>query len=280
MGDPFTAQRRTVMDFSFADNKEVVSLDKVPTDFQGLYKETEEGSFTLDSENPTTKSAVSAIIKLNEALKISRVEAKGLKGKAVDLSTLSDYGNSVEEIASSFKTKVEELESQLAGNSEAKLNLDKIKEDLNKGHAKEIQAKDGKLEALSRQLDRVMVESVAKSTVAEAKGDIELLMPFVTNQIKNVEEDGEYKVYVVDAAGDKRFSGTTGEPMSIKELVQEMKGSDKFAKLFLSEQKSGGGMEPGAAKKNLSKAPTDTLSAVQKINEGLKKAQNLTRIHQ
>jgi hypothetical protein len=48
-------------------------------------------------------------------------------------------------------------------------------------------------------------------------------------------------VHVVDKAGDIRYSGVTGAPMSIKELVAEMKGHDRYAKLFASEAASGAG---------------------------------------
>lgn len=262
------------MEFSFAENKEVTSLDKVPTDFQGLYKEEGE-RFVLDTDNSSTKSAVSAITRLNEALKVSRLEAKGLKGKTVDLSALADFGSSPEEILASFKTKTEELEGKLAGNDEAKLNLDKVREDLAKGHAKDMEGKNIKIDALSAQLNKVMVESVAKSAVSDAKGDVELLMPFVTNQVRNVEENGEFKVFVVDAQGDKRYSGVTGEPMSITELVAEMKASERYAKLFASEQKSGGGMPPGASQKSLGtqKPGQAELSPTEKITQGLSKGQ-------
>jgi hypothetical protein len=260
------------MDFLFSENKEVQSLDKVPTDFQGLYKQ-DGDKYVLDTENTATKSAVSAITRLGEALKASRAESKSFKGQKVDLSSLSDFGTSPEEILASFKTKTEELEGKLAGNDEAKLNLDKVREDLAKGHAKDMEGMKFKNTALGTQLNKVMVESVAKSAVNEAKGDVDLLMPFVTTQVRNVEENGEFKVFVVDPQGDKRYSGVTGEPMSIVELVSEMKGSDKYAKLFTSEQKSGGGMPPGSSNKSLGtqKPNQGDLSPVDKIAEGLKK---------
>ena len=260
------------MDFSFADNKEVQSLEKVPTDFQGLYKQDGE-KYVLDTENASTKSAVSAITRLNEALKASRAEAKSFKGQKVDLSSLLEFGTSPEEILAGFKSKTEELEGKLAGNDEAKLNLDKIREDLAKAHVKDMEGLKIKNDTLGSQLNKVMVESVAKSAVNEAKGDVDLLMPFVTTQVRNVEENGEFKVFVVDPQGDKRYSGVTGEPMNIVELVAEMKGSEKYAKLFTSEQKSGGGMPPGASNKSLGtqKPNQAELSPTDKISQGLAK---------
>lgn len=263
------------MDFVFAENKEVATLDKVPTDFQGLYKQ-DGDKYVLDTENAATKSAVSAITRLNEALKASRAEAKNFKGQKIDLSSLSEYGTSPEEILAGFKSKTEELEGKLQGNQEAKLNLDKIKEDLAKAHLKDMQGKDTQMDTMSKQLDKVMVDSVAKSSISEAKGDVELLLPFVTKQVKNVKgEDGEFRVFVVDAQGDKRFSGVTGEAMTIGELVAEMKGSEKFNKLFTSEQKSGGGMPPGASNKSLGtqKPNQSELSSMEKITQGLAKGQ-------
>ena len=264
------------MDFLFSENKEVQSLDKVPTDFQGLYKQ-DGDKYVLDSDHAGVKSSISAITRLNEALKASRAEAKNFKGQKIDLSALSEFGTSPEEILAGFKSKTTKLEGKLAGNDEAKLNLDKVREDLAKGHAKDMEGLNIKNTALGSQLNKVMVESVAKSAVNEAKGDVDLLMPFVTTQVRNVEENGEFKVFVVDTQGDKRYSGVTGEPMSIVELVNEMKGSDKYAKLFTSEQKSGGGMPPGASNKSLGtqKPNQGDLSPTEKITQGLAKGQYL-----
>lgn len=260
------------MEFSFSDSKEVDSIEKVPTDFRSLYEE-KEGKFVL-SQDEKVKSSVAAVLRLNDALKAARAEAKNKKGTSVDLSPLADYGSSPEEIASGVKAKLDALETAAAGSKEAKLNLDKVKEELSKAHAKDSQVKDGKITALKGQLDKLLIQDHAKTAISEIGGDaatIEILMPHLSPHIKSVEEDGEYKVFVVDKSGDKRYSGSTGDPMSIKELVAEFKASDKFGKLFPSEAPRGGGVNPGSGQGRGTSNQKGPLTSNEKIAAGLSK---------
>lgn len=262
------------MDFSFANAKEVSSLESVPSDFRGLYEE-QDGKFVL-SQDEKVKAAVSAVTRLNESLKASRAEAKAARkaGAPVDLSPLASYGISPEEIAANVQAKLEELQTAAAGSKEAKLNLDKIKEDLNRAHAVNLGTKDTKITALRGQLDKILIENTSKSAIAEVGGDaatIEILMPHLSPHIRSVEEDGQYRVFVVEKNGDKRYSGVTGEPLSIKELVAEYKNSDKFGKLFPSEAPSGGGVKPDAGRGLGMRPSSGPLTSNQKIAAGLAK---------
>ena len=257
------------MEFDFGENTTVSTLDKVPQDFRGLYIESDDG-YKLDSEQEGVKSAVAAVTRLNQALKAARADAKAKASKAVDLSPLSEYGETPEQIATAFSTKFEELQNELAKGGDAKLNLEKVKQEMAQAHSKELEAKDKRSEALQNQLYTLLVENTATSAIVDAKGSPDLLMPFITNQVKVVEEDGKQKVFVVDQQKDIRYSGVTGNPMTIVELVAEMKANEKYGRLFESEQPPGGGMNPGGG----SKLPTKQaakLTATQKIAQGLNK---------
>lgn len=258
------------MDFEF---QEVDSLDTVPEQFRGLYAEMD-GKFKL---NETYKGVAEAVNGLNRSLKASRAEAKALKGSKVDLSVLSEFGEDPATIAEAVKSKMSELESQLANGDKAKLNLDKVKQDLAQAHAKDLEKVNKRSEALQTQLYGLLVENAATSAIAEMKGIPELLMPFVKTQVNVVEEDGEFRVFVVDAQGDRRYSGVTGQPMSIKELVSEMKANEKFGRLFESEQQNGGGgTNPGSTKRPAQQQRGE-LSSVDKIKAGLAKGQAAAR---
>lgn len=259
------------MKFDFAANQEVDSIDKVPADFRGLYAE-DGDKFKLQSDNPGVQSAVAAVVRLNEALNASRTEAKQLKGQRVDLTPLAEFGTDVEAIKAAIAEKISGYEGELAKGKDAKLNLDKIKEDLAKSYAKESEGKDTRIQALTNQLYDMMVTTAATTAVAEAKGDVELLMPFIKKQVKPIEEDGKFKVFVVDQDSERRYSGTTGSPMTITELVEEMKGQDKFGKLFSSETPRGPGFQPG--KRVPMRQQGKELSSVDKISAGLRKGQH------
>lgn len=258
------------MDFEF---QEVDSIETVPEQFRGLYSEAD-GKFKLSE---SYKGVAEAVTGLNRSLKAARAEAKALKGSKVDLSALADYGQTPEEIAQAVQSKVQELEGQLANGDKAKLNLDKVKEDLAKAHSRDLEKVNKRSEALQTQLYGLLVENAATTAIAELKGIPELLMPFVKTQVNVVEEEGEFRVFVVDAQGDRRYSGVTGQPMSIKELVSEMKSNEKFGRLFESDnQQGGGGTPPGGAKRPNERAPAER-SSVDKIAAGLRNGQARSR---
>lgn len=265
------------MKFSFQDNQEVADLATVPDEFRPFYAEKSEGEgFTLQNDNPIVKSAVKVVGGLNTALNAARAEAQANKGKAVDLSGLSDYGSNVEEIQAGVSSRVQELTEKLASTDEAKLDLNKVREDLGKAHAKDIQRSADRIAALEAQLYTLLVENTATSAIADAKGSPELLMPFIKNQVKVVEEDGAMNVYVVDKDGAQRFSGATQLPMTVDELVAEMKGNAQFGRLFDSEAPTGGGTLPAAGPSRIQKPAAD-MTPQEKIASGLRKGRTRLR---
>lgn len=248
------------MEFDFSAQDDV---QKVPEAFRGFYstEPNEEGKYTVaESLSP----AAQAIVGLNKALKAARTDAKT---KAVDLSPLADYGTNPTEIKEKFEAKLQEFLDKDEG---AKVNIEKIKQDLAQGFAKETEKLKTRNEALQGQLYDTLVRNEAVTAIAEAKGVPDLLLPFVVNQIKVNEDDGKFQSYVVDGAGDIRYSSVTGNPMSIRELIAEMKGNEKYGRLFESEAPKGNGMKPNAGKAG---APAKGEStSLDKISAGLKQS--------
>lgn len=253
------------MDIEFED---VDSIEKVPEQFRGIYKQRDDGKYGVDE---SYKGIADAVTGLNKSLKAARAEAKAKT--PVDLSPLADFGKTPEEIKESVAAKIQELQQELTKGGDAKLNLEKIKQDLSAAHSKELEARTTREQALQNQLYGLLVKNEATSAIAEAKGLPDLLMPFIENQVKVQEKDGQNMAYVVDAQGDIRYSGITGQPMTIKELVGEMKANEKFGRLFESEdQRGGGGMPPtGGGRPPAPKGRV--LSANEKIAQGLGKGQ-------
>lgn len=265
------------MEFDFNANQTVESIDKVPEDFRGLYVE-KDGKHVLNSEDSATKSAVSAITKLNTSLKASRAEAKANKSGRVDLSGLKDYGDAPDSILVGINAKIAEIKeaAKTTGSEAIERQVEKIKQDLAKAHSGDLEVRDKRIGALTGQLHNIMVQGEAVKALAEANAvDPDLILPFVIQQIKVEEKDGQFVPTVVDEAKDIRYSGVTGAPMSIKELVAEMKANSKFAVLFKSEAPSGGGKTPTNVNKSINK-PGGELTSNQKIAAGLAKGQHST----
>lgn len=262
------------MDWDFKEKRKVKTIDEVPSDFRGLYVEDGEDGFKLNDDGPT-KSAVSAIVRLNTALKAARTEAKNNKEKIVDLGGLSEFGSNPEEILAAFNEKLEE--AGRAKDQSVEQQVAKIKEDLAKGHSTELEKHTNRSKALETQLFTILGTGAGKAALREAGVvDEDLAMPFVTKQLKPIEEDGKFNVRVIDEAGDVRYSGVTGAPMSVKELVSEMRADSKFAPLFKSETPQGSGTPPGGGRKADLPGDPDKRSPVQKIAAGLSKNPNRT----
>lgn len=267
--------------WDFANNGTVEDLNSVPENFRSLYVE-RDGAWHLNTEDVVIKGAVEALIGQGKALGSSRNEVKFLKQKLekaqpTDLSALSEYGSTPEDIVQGVtdalkaagKGKGEELTRQ----------VEKIKADLTSAHQKELEAREGRIKTLSGQLDRTLRTGAVTAALAEAGAvNPRVLAPSVLESVKVVEdEQGEFSVQVVDEKGDPKWSHVSGEPMTIKELVISMKGSDEYKPFFKSEAPTGGGSTPrprvpvrAGGGRN-----TQDLSPTEKISRGLEKSQHI-----
>src|SRR5262249_7514129 len=70
----------------------------------------------------------------------------------------------------------------------------------------------------------------------------ELLLPHIKTQMKVFEQDGEFVARVVDPTGNVRIGkGAGAEPMTLGELIDEMKQHKSYAVAFRGSGSSGGG---------------------------------------
>lgn len=254
------------MDFEFVA---VDSIDKVPEQFRPLYKDGEGDNAGKAVPNPEYKGVIEAIVGFDKTAKTLRGELKTAKAGKVDLTVLAEYGDTPEAIAEAVKAAVAEAGNNK--NADVTKAVEAAKKALAEGHAKEIEKHTQRNQGLQAQLYTQLVENEATAAIAEAKGVPRLLMPFVREQVKVAEENGELRVNVVNAQGEVRY-GMTGSPMSIKELVAEMKGQEEFGRLFESEERGGGGFQPGGTRRSASMGDRK-LSANEKIALGLTKGQ-------
>lgn len=256
------------MEFQF--NPTVDSIEVVPADFRGLYAKTDDGKFALRSDDEGVKSAVSAITGLSRALKASRAEAAGLKGKAVDLSALGEYGSTPEEILQSIETKLQEAGKGKGEPKDWDARLKAAQDAVREQASKQAEAAQKRIDALTGQLHSILVTGEARSALAEAGAiDAELALPFLAQQVVVSEENGQFTVSVVGPDKSPRYSGVTGQPMSVKELVAEMKGQEKYGPLFKSDRPSGGGTPANQPRQAPGSQKREEMSSSDKIKQGL-----------
>lgn len=241
------------------------SLDKIPDQFKPIFAPGADGKFTVD---PKFKGVADALTGFNKTTQTLRNELK--TKTTVDLTPLAEFGTDPAAIKAAFDARVAEL---TAKGGDAARAVEKVRSEMTAAHQAALTAEQNRSRGYQGQLHANLIRSEAVTAIAEAKGVPDLLMPFLQTQVKVVEADGRMNIVVLDDKGEPRYSGVTGQPMTVKELVTAMKADPKFARLFDSDQQGGGGgMPPGGGRQ----APRTPLggqqekSANAKIASGLK----------
>lgn len=223
------------MEFDFAANTTVDDPQLVPEAFRAIYVEKDGAHSIAENYLPLANLASG----LQKSLKAAREDAKKAKTSTVDLSALAEFGATPAEIAEAVKTQIGTLNDQLSKG--LKLDPEKIKAEVAATFTTQIKQRDDQLVAMNSTLSKHLVTAEAIRAIAIEKGVPELLMPHINSQAKVVRNGDEYSVAVVDKDGDARISGITGQPMTLHDLVKEMKSNAVFGRAFESEAASGGG---------------------------------------
>lgn len=260
------------MEFDFSANGTVDTLDKVPEQFRPVYSEDPATKkFTV---NPTMKGIVDALTGLNGALKNERKSTATLKGQKDVAAVIKEtFGlDTVEEV----KAKLDELTTQVTEKS--KVDPAKIKADIEKTFDTERQTLKGANAKMQATLEKYLVDAAATGALAEAKGNVKLLLPIIKSQTAVVADGEEYVVRVKDAAGDYRGNGAGGF-MTVADLVKELKASSDYGVAFASDAPAGGG-KPNGQQNNQQRQQQQREQATgektpqQLISDGLKARRN------
>lgn len=207
----------------------VDKLDEVDEALRPLYVE-REGKYELD---------VDGVPDLRAALKTANREAATLRTKFKDVD--------LEEVAA-LREQVEELKTKAGPEA-----LESIKKQMNEAHGKEREKLQKRLDKVRATMEEALVDGEASRALAELKGSPTLLLPHIRKHVKIAESDEGFAIQVVNSKGEPRVRDD-GAPVTIKQLVEEMKGAAEFGRAFDgsgaggtgSGGASGGG---GAAKK-------------------------------
>jgi hypothetical protein len=207
----------------------VEKIEDVAEPLRDLYEE-KDGKFTLKVEGIDTDYVP------RDALKRANDESAA---RRKELETWKKIGKSEDEIREliSAAEKAEENKAKRAG------DFDKLRDAMAAQHAKDLKAKDDAMAAKDKAIQRHLIDAQATAAIAAAKGSSDLLLPHVQKNVRVIEDNGDYLVTVVDAKGDPRINGK-GEPMTIADLVGEMRQSDVYGRAFEGSGHSGSGMRP------------------------------------
>lgn len=223
------------MEFNFAANPTLDSVDTVPEAFRGAYVQGEDGKFSV---RPEVAGLASAMDGLNGALKKERDANKTLKQQPTAAAVLKELG--LGETVEAAQTSLTDLRAQIA--AKAQVDPAKIKSEIEATFQTERDGFKTQLSDMEATLVEHLVGNVAKSAIAEHKGNELFLMPHIEKAAKVVKDDasGKYVVRVVDGDGQFRGDGKGGF-MGVSDLVGEMKANKLFGGAFESDQQGGGG---------------------------------------
>lgn len=202
------------------------SLDGIDDAVKALYVE-DNGKFKLDVDGIEDTSG------LKTALQKERGEREKLEKQVKRWQKL---GKTEDEIAALVeeRARAEEEKAAEAG------QWDKLKAQMNEKHQADLQQADEKVSAMRKRLEAELIDAKAIAAIAAAKGVPELLLPHVQRHVK---VDDNFNVQIVDAKGDPRVNGK-GDPLTIPDLVEEMKQSETYSRAFDGAGMNGAGTGP------------------------------------
>lgn len=216
--------------------RKVADLDDVPEALHALYTQDGDGYVLTDDLEIEGYQSDDEVRGLVTTLKTLRGEIKSLKEnfRGIDPEEYQALKEAQEKI---------DLERQKqAGDWEARERA------LTEKFGKEIAGREQSISTLQSALERQLIDNVAKDALIAARakkiGGIQLLMPHIKQRVRVAKADsGDFRVEVLGDDGEPKISSQKGStaPMSILELVEEMRESDEFMGCFEADGTSGSG---------------------------------------
>ncbi len=220
----------------------VSDINTVDEAMRPLYVE-RDGAFHLDAEGFDDHPTVA---KAKQNLEAARRSERAMKSQVEKWEKLGKTDEEIQALLAAEETN-KQTALERAG------EWDKLKLQMNEKHLQEQKKWEGLTQAekennikLRNKLERYLVDAKATAAIAAAEGEPELLLPIVKRFMKVTEDPdtGEFSTSIVDDKGGARVNGK-GDPLTVDELLTEMKGSEKLGRAFKASGASGGGSSPG-----------------------------------
>lgn len=209
--------------------------EDVPEALLEHYKEQSDGRWMLQGEG------IEDVTNLKTALSTEREDRKKAETtvKAFEKAGITDP-----KAAADALKRIEELgdlDPEKEAEKIASTKFKVLQDQLVAKHAEELAAKESEVSDTVSQIEELMIRADGASAIAGEKGSIELLMPIIKSSTRLVRDNGKFAVEVVDSAGNARIGNSAGAPMTIPELVAELKTNDTYGRAFDASGTSGSG---------------------------------------
>ncbi len=218
------------------------SVDALSEELRKEYKKRDDGKWVLEV-TPVGGLELSDTAGLKTALGKERANAKTAAEKLVAFGELDPAA------AKAALAKVKEMadwdpEKKVAEKVQAR------EKQLIEKHEAAVAALEKERDSVSTELQRNLITNTAITALQSAKGSVKLLLPHVERQAKmRRTETGQFAVDVIGADGNPRVGDSAGNPMTIAQLVEELKGSKDFAAAFEGAGATGSGTAGGGGTK-------------------------------
>lgn len=125
-------------------------------------------------------------------------------------------------------------------------DLEAVKTEMAAHYEEQLQTVSSERDGLMGNLKELVVENAAKQAIIDLKGNPHLLTDIVCKQLR-MEKDagGKFTAVVVNEEGQTRLGDMHGNPMTVKQFVEELKKRDEFASAFEGRTVKGPGLNPG-----------------------------------
>lgn len=238
----------------------VDKVEDLPEAIQGEYTKMDDGRYRL-IVTPVEGFELDDVGSLKNALGAERtakaqLEKDFLKFKDLDPVKARDALKKLKELG--------DIDPEKEADKLANTKFEAAKSQLLEKHESEVKARDERNGFLTKKLENLLIDQVATTALAEAKGSVTLLLPHVRANTRVVEDNGDFKVEVIDKQQNVRIGDSKGAPMTIKDLVTEMRNSDEFGRAFEGDGTSGGGKRPGNGGGGTPTLKRSTMSAKEK----------------
>lgn len=233
---------------NFEFNAELENIDGVPEKYQGLYEKTESG-FRLDTT-------------LSEKLDVSGLK-KALHSERENNRSMTRLLKGFQEIAESPEAIMEKLNTPQSKKTDDTENKEDLEAKLEKRYSSIIKEREDEIQKTKTLLSNTIVASEINQALVN-NGGHSLLHSHIMSKVKPVEENGKYKIRVLDNDGDPMYSNSGRDFMTVDEYVKQLKTSPEYAGVFQGSNKTGAGTESSSFK-----GPEKKVFGMEAIKMGL-----------
>lgn len=217
------------------------NLDGLSDDLKAEYTE-KDGKFFLNVET-VDGYELADVGGLKGTLSKEMSNRKGLEKKLERFEKIKDPEKVAEALAELEELK--KIDPEKEADKLVNTKLEAAKAQLVQKHTQELEGEREKAAKYRSKIETLLRDQVATAHIAEHKGSIKLLLPHVRANTRVVEEGDDFRVEVIDEEGNARIGDSKGAPMSIADLIKEMRESEEFGRAFDGEGQSGSGKQPG-----------------------------------